>query len=168
MPALLQPHSRGAFVTQAHKITSFYFVVCLPFRTLLLGRSEEHTEHADAREGEGRNGEYSVWSTLPSAICRIARTPHRSQRPKAPAKSDARVPPAPPRLPRPTASSYPPLAPQPLAIAGFLSSRGVPISRIISVVAPVTIPRGEPVQSEWERLKPAPITAHVSHHSSGA
>ena len=33
---------------------------------------------------------------------------------------------------------------------------------------PVAIPRGKPVQSGWERLKPVPITARRSHHSSGA
>jgi hypothetical protein len=32
----------------------------------------------------------------------------------------------------------------------------------------VAIPRGNPVQSERERHKPAPLTARRSHHSSGA
>src|SRR5215204_6625364 len=82
-------------------------------------------------------------------------TPPRGERTKAPAEAAARAPPEPPRHPRLTAASYPPLPRSPLALAicGFLLSSRVPIFTI-SVVLPVAIPRGEPVQFEWERLKP--------------
>ena len=62
----------------------------------------------------------------------IARTHPRGERTKAPAQAGARAPPGPPRLPRPTAGSYPPL-PRPslaLAIRGFLLSSRVPIFTI--------------------------------------
>src|SRR5215216_4970615 len=96
-------------------------------------------------------------------------TPPRGERTIAPAEAAARVPPEPLRPPRLTAGSYPPLPRPPLALAicGLRLSSRVPIVTI-SVVLRVAIPRGKPVQSEWERLKPAPITAHTSHHRSGA
>jgi hypothetical protein len=99
----------------------------------------------------------------------IACTPPRTERTKAPAKAAARAPPEPLRHPRPTAGSYPPSARPPpvLAICGSPLSSREPIFTI-SVVLPVAIPRGGPVQFERERLKPTPITARTSHHSSGA
>jgi hypothetical protein len=62
----------------------------------------------------------------------IARTHPRGERTKAPAQAGARAPPGPPRLPRPTAGSYPPLPrpPPALAIRGFLLSSRVPIFTI--------------------------------------
>jgi hypothetical protein len=96
-------------------------------------------------------------------------TPPRGEHRKAPAEAAARAPPEPLRHPRLTAGSYPPspLPPLALSIRGFLLSSRVP-NFTISVVLPVAIPRGEPLQFEWERVKLAPITARTSHHSSGA
>jgi hypothetical protein len=94
-------------------------------------------------------------------------SPPRGERTQAPAEAAARAPPEPLRHPRLTAGSYPPLPLPPLALAisGFLLSSRAPIFTI-SVVPPVAIPRGEPVQFEWERVKPVPATAHTSHRSS--
>jgi hypothetical protein len=62
----------------------------------------------------------------------MPRTPPRGEHTKAPVQAGARTPPDPPRLPRPTAGSYPPLPrpPPPIAIRGFLVSSRMSIFTI--------------------------------------
>ena len=95
-------------------------------------------------------------------------TPPRGERTKAPAEAAARAPPEPLRHPRLTAGSYPPLPLPPLALAicGSLLSSRVPIFTI-SVAQLIAIPRGGPVQFEWERVKLAPITAQQATIAAG-